>query len=169
MSYLPLHPRICYGAAFLLEGRSVAVVKTPCIGVCSTGIGDSVCRGCKRFAHEVINWNSYTEEERRVVMKRLDTLLSPLIQSRIVIKNEGLLIEQLTAQKVKMMPQLSIWSSVYEAIRSFGSQLKSLESIGCEMTYDWKDSTIAELKTALEEEFYQLSCVHYERYFPGHL
>ncbi|HMW48455.1 MAG TPA: DUF1289 domain-containing protein, partial [Cellvibrionaceae bacterium] len=23
-------------------------VRTPCIGVCSTGIGDVVCRGCKR-------------------------------------------------------------------------------------------------------------------------
>ncbi|MEC7008614.1 MAG: DUF1289 domain-containing protein, partial [Pseudomonadota bacterium] len=32
-------------------------IKTPCIGVCSTGIGDSVCRGCKRFSHEVIHWN----------------------------------------------------------------------------------------------------------------
>ena len=39
-------------------------VKTPCIGVCSTGIGDSVCRGCKRFSHEVIDWNSYSQEQK---------------------------------------------------------------------------------------------------------
>ncbi|MEO1955257.1 MAG: DUF1289 domain-containing protein, partial [Gammaproteobacteria bacterium] len=34
-------------------------VKTPCIGVCSTVFGDEVCRGCKRFQNEVIEWNSY--------------------------------------------------------------------------------------------------------------
>ena len=26
--------------------------KTPCIGLCSTVFGDSVCRGCLRFVHE---------------------------------------------------------------------------------------------------------------------
>ena len=51
-------------------------VKTPCIGVCSTGIGDSVCRGCKRFSHEVIQWNGYTEEQKRIVDQRLSDFLS---------------------------------------------------------------------------------------------
>ncbi|MCA4075779.1 DUF1289 domain-containing protein, partial [Pseudomonas kurunegalensis] len=31
-------------------------IKTPCVGLCSTVYGDTVCRGCKRFHHEVINW-----------------------------------------------------------------------------------------------------------------
>jgi hypothetical protein len=31
-------------------------IKTPCVGLCSTVYGDLVCRGCKRFHHEVINW-----------------------------------------------------------------------------------------------------------------
>ncbi|WP_226704400.1 DUF1289 domain-containing protein [Microbulbifer elongatus] len=47
-------------------------VRTPCIGVCSTGIGDNVCRGCKRFAHEVIDWNAYSEEQRRIIAERRD-------------------------------------------------------------------------------------------------
>lgn len=38
-------------------------IKTPCIGLCSTVYGDLVCRGCKRFHHEVIQWNGYGEEE----------------------------------------------------------------------------------------------------------
>ncbi|MCF8976542.1 DUF1289 domain-containing protein, partial [Pseudomonas edaphica] len=28
-------------------------IKTPCVGLCSTVYGDLVCRGCKRFHHEV--------------------------------------------------------------------------------------------------------------------
>ena len=39
-------------------------LKTPCIGVCSTVFGDDVCRGCKRFQHEVIQWNSYSDPEK---------------------------------------------------------------------------------------------------------
>ncbi|MEL0305883.1 MAG: DUF1289 domain-containing protein, partial [Halieaceae bacterium] len=40
-------------------------IRTPCIGVCSTGVGDVVCRGCKRFAHEVIDWNGYSPEQKQ--------------------------------------------------------------------------------------------------------
>ena len=31
--------------------------------------GDLVCRGCKRFHYEVINWNGYNEEEKRAVWR----------------------------------------------------------------------------------------------------
>lgn len=45
---------------------------TPCAGRCSTVFGDSVCRGCRRFNHEVIKWNTYTEEQHSAVRKRPD-------------------------------------------------------------------------------------------------
>ncbi|MCZ6890305.1 MAG: DUF1289 domain-containing protein, partial [Gammaproteobacteria bacterium] len=38
--------------------------RTPCIGICSTTYGDLVCRGCKRYAHEIVDWNRYTEDQR---------------------------------------------------------------------------------------------------------
>ena len=47
-------------------------IRTPCIGVCSTGIGDAVCRGCKRFAHEVIDWNGYSQAQKEAIDARLD-------------------------------------------------------------------------------------------------
>ncbi len=60
-------------------------VKTPCIGVCSTGIGDVVCRGCKRFAHEVIDWNGYTVEQHQLVVNRLDGFLKQVVGNMIDI------------------------------------------------------------------------------------
>ena len=42
-------------------------VKTPCVGLCSTTYGDLVCRGCKRFSHEIVNWNRYGDEEKTAV------------------------------------------------------------------------------------------------------
>ncbi|MBK8327782.1 MAG: DUF1289 domain-containing protein [Moraxellaceae bacterium] len=43
--------------------------KTPCIGLCSTVFGDSVCRGCMRFIHEVIDWNRYSTEQKTIIFR----------------------------------------------------------------------------------------------------
>lgn len=59
--------------------------RTPCIGVCSTTYGDFVCRGCKRFAHEVVGWNQFTEDQRAVAWDRLSLLLWQSIQDYLVI------------------------------------------------------------------------------------
>ena len=52
---------------------------TPCAGRCSTVFGDQVCRGCRRFNHEVIQWNTYTAEQRLAVWKRLDDQLDQIL------------------------------------------------------------------------------------------
>ena len=53
---------------------STVRTRTPCVGICSTTYGDDVCRGCKRFIHEVINWNSFKPEEKEAVWKRLENV-----------------------------------------------------------------------------------------------
>ncbi|WP_188704258.1 DUF1289 domain-containing protein [Silvimonas iriomotensis] len=45
---------------------------TPCIAVCSTGMGDDVCRGCGRTFVEVSQWVMMTDEERGAVFDRLE-------------------------------------------------------------------------------------------------
>ena len=46
-------------------------VDTPCIGICSTAIGDSICIGCGRTFDEVNSWNTLTDEEKTKINKRL--------------------------------------------------------------------------------------------------
>ena len=41
---------------------------TPCLGICTTTFGDEVCKGCKRFAHEIISWPKYSENEREIIL-----------------------------------------------------------------------------------------------------
>ncbi|MRC08332.1 DUF1289 domain-containing protein, partial [Bacillus thuringiensis] len=60
-------------------------IKTPCIGLCSTVYGDIVCRGCKRFHHEVVNWNAYGEEEKRAVWRRLEILLAQVMTAKLEV------------------------------------------------------------------------------------
>lgn len=50
--------------------------RTPCVGICSTTYGDRVCRGCKRFAHEIDDWNRYAPEQQERVERRLAELRS---------------------------------------------------------------------------------------------
>ncbi len=47
-------------------------MKSPCVGVCSTGLGDDVCRGCGRTLEEIREWAAMSDEERAGVMRRLD-------------------------------------------------------------------------------------------------
>lgn len=47
---------------------------SPCIGYCSTALGDDVCRGCGRTFEEVTFWNVYSDEEKKAVMHRLQAL-----------------------------------------------------------------------------------------------
>jgi len=62
-------------------------VKTPCIGVCSTVFGDEVCRGCKRFQHEIIQWNGYDDAAKRSVLNRLELLKVQIEEIKVKATN----------------------------------------------------------------------------------
>lgn len=46
-------------------------VDSPCIGYCSTALGDAICRGCGRTFEEVTFWNVYSDEQKAAIMARL--------------------------------------------------------------------------------------------------
>lgn len=45
---------------------------TPCVGRCSTALGDEVCCGCGRTFTEVANWVCLNAAEREIVWQRLE-------------------------------------------------------------------------------------------------
>ena len=46
----------------------------PCIGFCSTSLGDTVCKGCGRTAEEVDGWLSLSEEQQRQIWQRVNAM-----------------------------------------------------------------------------------------------
>jgi len=48
--------------------------ESPCIGHCTTVLGDDVCRSCLRTFDEVCRWLEMNEEERRAVNWRIAKL-----------------------------------------------------------------------------------------------
>lgn len=46
-------------------------VDTPCIAICSTALGDQVCRGCARTFQEITQWCSLSDLEKDTIWARL--------------------------------------------------------------------------------------------------
>ncbi|VUD47981.1 hypothetical protein TDB9533_01138 [Thalassocella blandensis] len=145
--------------------KNINRVKTPCIGVCSTGIGDTVCRGCKRFAHEIIQWNAYSEEQKRLVLQRLNQLLSQVVQARLAIVDEQQLLAQCQLQKVKINPDADPLCWVFDLLKAGASQIQAMEPYGCRINSEYIHLSPVQIKDDIDKDFFILSEVHYERYF----
>lgn len=140
-------------------------VRTPCIGVCSTGIGDSVCRGCKRFAHEVIDWNGYSEAQKRIVDARLAQFLAQCVSNRVRITDPALLAWQLQTQQVRHNPDHDPHCWVFALLKAGAGQIADTTAYGFEVDAAWHGLSLVELREQIDAEYYALSYAHYERYF----
>lgn len=139
-------------------------IKTPCIGVCSTGIGDSVCRGCKRFAHEVINWNGYNEDQKRIVDARLAQFLAQCVQNRLLVTDKTLLAWQLETQQVRHNPDHDPHCWVFALLKAGAGQIKDPAAYGFEVDLRYRGVPLLELRELIDQDFFALSSAHFERY-----
>ena len=139
-------------------------VKTPCIGVCSTGIGDSVCRGCKRFSHEVIDWNSYTPEQKRVVDRRLANFLSQCVSNKLQVLDRSLLQWQLQVQQINYVPDHDEYCRVFSLLKAGAGQIDNTLDYGFEVDLRYRELSLPALRDTIDREFFILSQAHYERY-----
>nr|WP_010131327.1 DUF1289 domain-containing protein [Microbulbifer agarilyticus] len=143
-------------------------VRTPCIGVCSTGIGDNVCRGCKRFAHEVIDWNAYSEEQRRIIAERRDGYLANAVRSQLEILDQNLLLAQLRHQQIRFNEDQNPYCWVFELLRAGASQIKDPADYGLAVTPVSRGVPLVEVRQRIDEDFYALSAAYYQRFVaPG--
>lgn len=137
--------------------------RTPCVGICSTTYGDNVCRGCKRFSFEVINWNAFKPEERESVWKRLEKLKSQIMDSRLKVFDPKKLKESTNHFQLKIKDDLNDLSKAFEVIKQVSESFNNLEEFGIEVFE--KNKPLITLKEEIENELYTLSKAHYEKYF----
>ncbi|OQR26379.1 DUF1289 domain-containing protein [Pseudomonas sp. Bc-h] len=146
------------------------VIKTPCVGLCSTVYGDLVCRGCKRFHHEVIHWNGYNEEEKRAVWLRLEQLLVQVMTAKVEVFDADKLRQQLEQRKIRFVPQQSEYCWAYQLIARGARVINQLDAYGMVVLPEFRDWPLPDLRDAIDREFFLLSEAHYERYIaPGFL
>lgn len=144
--------------------KLITRVPTPCIGVCSTGIGDAVCRGCKRYAHEVIHWNSYSEDQKRAIDSRLDQLLSQIILAKLQVVDSGLLERRLKSQQIRYSAHRAPAVWVFDLLRAGASQIVDPRDYGFAVEPGYRLLPLAVLREQIDREFFLLSEAHYQRY-----
>lgn len=142
-------------------------IKTPCIGVCSTGIGDSVCRGCKRFSHEVIDWNSYTAAQKQSIDGRLSAFLSQCVSNKLRVLDTALLKWQLVVQQIRFVEHHDEYCWVFTLLKAGAGQIENSRDYGFEVDQCYRDMSLLDLRDRIDQEFYVLSEAHYERYILG--
>ncbi len=135
---------------------------TPCLGICSTTFGDEVCKGCKRFSHEIVNWTKYSLEEREIINDRLEKFKIKILQDRFKVFDSALLANRLDEKAINFNHSLDPITWIFDLFRAAGSQEFDLKNYGIESLNHFNPKTI---KDEINDELLKLSEAHHERYF----
>ncbi len=135
---------------------------TPCLGICSTTFGDEVCKGCKRFSHEIVSWTKYSLEEREIVNDRLEKFKVQILQHRFEIIDQNLFESKLEEKAINFNHSLDPLTWIFDLLRAAGSQSFDIESFGIKKLYQFDPKTI---RDEINKELLELSEAHHERYF----
>lgn len=136
------------------------LARTPCVGKCSTTFGDLVCRGCKRFVHEVVHWNSYPPAQRQRVLDRLASLRTEAVLKHVVIVDATRLREQ--AGRMRIQTAEGDVACAYRLLQLGGE--RDLEGLGLAVRA-CDEQPPGSLADAIEAEFLLRSQAHYESSF----
>ncbi len=147
-----------------MANKAAYFSKTPCVGLCSTVYGDQVCRGCKRFSHEIVDWNRYSESQRAAVWLRLEQLLEQVIQARVELISAVKLEQALESRKVAVDVSMPLAMKVLRLVSRLGDE--PLESAGLRVRGEWGGMTTRQLRDEVDQTFFALSQAYYDRRMP---
>ena len=140
--------------------------KTPCIGICSTtSLGDSVCRGCKRYSFEVINWNSYDVQSKEAVLKRIEKLVCQIIGNKFKIISAPTLKLELEKENIPFNSQLSPYCWLHNLLKKKHNEISDLKRYGVDVLSGQASTPLPELSQNIEEELLVLCQAHFDRYY----
>lgn len=135
---------------------------TPCLGICSTTYGDDVCKGCKRFVHEVISWNKYSSHEKELVNSRLEEFKVLILKERFTIEDPEIFKLKLNENAINFNNALDPLTWIFDLLRAAGSQNLDLSQFGIKVLINYDPKKI---KDEINDELLELSEAHHQRYF----
>ncbi|MEQ9450883.1 MAG: DUF1289 domain-containing protein [Pseudomonadales bacterium] len=140
----------------------VRTKSTPCVGICSTTYGDLVCRGCKRFAHEIVAWNGYAAEQKAHIWKRLHGLRDQVVTQLLRVQDTA----QLEAYcQAAGLPVTAEPANVHQVLGHLVARGGMLSEAGLVCSESQHDVAALEVLQRLDAEVFSRSVAHYERNF----
>lgn len=139
--------------------------RTPCVGTCSTTFGDRVCRGCKRFVHEVYHWNQYAVDDKITVINRLEALIAEVVSDYLIIKNSAQLAQALKQMGVKFNDALTPPSWLHRLATHPMPSTLTYATLGIAPKPAYKKMPIQVLIKTIDRQFFERSEAWFERSF----
>ncbi len=133
------------------------LIDTPCIGICSSVYGDPICRGCKRTAKEVIDWNRYNSGEKSVVYQRLQAQMALVLVQYIEIFNPEVLQEKIITLNIRLHSQVSDTERAFHVLRLGANKIKNLNSFGLRIKPEYADLSLTVLFNEMDAKIYALA------------
>ena len=138
---------------------------TPCIGICSTTFGDDVCKGCKRFSHEITNWGKFSTDERAVVNSRLEQFKTTILEEKFTISNSELFESKMNEFSINFNSSLDPITWIFDLLRASSNKDLNVNDFGVEILPAFSDLSLIELRDLINQEMLQLSEAHYYKFF----
>ena len=137
---------------------------TPCIGICSTTFGDDVCKGCRRFSHEIISWPKYSDDERAIVNSRLEQFKIKVLQEKFSIVDPDVFRSKLSQYSIKFNDSLEPITWLFDLLRASGKQELNLEDFGVQVLPQYAHYPLPDLNQLMNTEFSELSEAYFNRF-----
>ena len=138
---------------------------TPCIGICSTTFGDDVCKGCKRFSHEITNWGKFSTDERAVVNSRLEQFKTTILEEKFTISDSELFESKMNEFSINFNSSLEPITWIFDLLRASSNKDLNVNDFGVEILPAFSDLSLIELRDLIKQEMLQLSEAHYYKFF----
>jgi len=138
---------------------------TPCIGICSTTFGDDVCKGCKRFSHEITNWGKFSTDERAVVNSRLEQFKITILEEKFTISDSNLFESKMNEFSINFNSSLEPITWIFDLLRASSNKDLNVNDFGVEILPAFSNLSLIELRDLINQEMLQLSEAHYYKFF----
>jgi hypothetical protein len=112
----------------------------------------------------VINWNGYSQEQKRAIDQRLAQFLALCVANKFRIIDLKLLTWQLEVQKIRFQADHDPFCHVFVLLKAGAAQITEPEQFGFEVLPPFRHESLVKLRDEIDEEFWVLSSAHYDRY-----
>ena len=124
-----------------------------------------MCRGCKRFSHEIVDWNSYDDAQKETIWERLETFKKQVVGQIVRFKDQDRFQSAIGAQKIK---EPEDYQAVYLLLQRLVRHSKTLSFAGLENVspdFEIMEGEIDSLLTLqqIDKEIVTRSRAFYER------
>lgn len=133
------------------------LIDTPCIGICSSVYGDAICRGCKRRAQEVIDWNRYTLTEKLAIYQRLQSQIAFVLEKYIDIIDTEVLQQKIIQLNIRLHPHATYAEQAFHLLRLGAQKINNLNAYGLAIKPGYADVALKILFNQIDGEVYGLA------------